>query len=117
MLKDAKYKLRNPDEVREVTGLIVGTEGVSLPADFVPRLETEIERLNHLTDVQMIMQRADSAWAQDYQEAVRGKLGFMAMVLGRDNAEYRRLNGAFHNALSPPDDFEAISWLHFNYHV
>lgn len=114
-LKLSKFKLRRPEERREVTGLIVTDTDVILPDDFVPQMEEEIERLRHLTEVMMIMQRADSAWAQEYQDAVRGKLSFMSMIRGREDTEYRRLYGAYLNAVAPPEDFDAISWMRFNY--
>jgi RNA-directed DNA polymerase len=114
-IRESKFKLRSPDEAREVTGLIVDENGVHLPDDFIPKMEKEIERLSHLTAVQTAMDHHDSAWAADYEAAVKGKLSFMNMILGKEHTEYRRLYGAFQNAIQPPDDFEAVSWLHFNY--
>lgn len=116
-LKLSKFKLRSPDEMREVTGLIVTDTEVVLPDDFIPKMEEEIGRLRHLTEVMVMMQRADSGWAQDYQDAVRGKLSFMSMIRGREDTEYRRLYGAYLDAVAPPEDFEALSWMRFNYPV
>jgi hypothetical protein len=54
-------------------------------------------------------------WVTQYKQQIVGKLEFASQVLGEAHPDYLILDKMYQTALEPPDEYESISWLNFNY--
>jgi RNA-directed DNA polymerase len=118
-LNHGKKKLYKPgDPSKEVTGLIVSGEKVSLPDDYLPSLEAAIDHLEKVIDAQHQSPSGRSQktpWVENLRMGVHGKLEFARHVLGPDHFWVSRLMGKYYDAIKPPEKYGALSWLDFGY--
>lgn len=115
LINEEKVKLYTPDDTKMVTGIVVGTEKLSLPDAYLKKLSDEIGRLRTTKSVEQRYQTGMSLKKLKlFEQELRGKLNFANMVIG-DTAELDELNTLFENALNPPEDFESENWLEIPY--
>jgi hypothetical protein len=112
-----KVTLYDADDEKFVTGLrLDNKEGrVELPHEFPHDFQRETKRLKDILTVQGHLHHKESAWVTQYKQQVAGKLAFAEQVLGSYHPDYLILEKMHTEALEPPDEYESISWLDFNY--
>ena len=109
-----KIKMMGPQDVKSVTGLVLQGKEVVLPKDFQAQLFENIQKLNHIVEIQNRYGR-QSDWVEKYEERVEGMLTFAAFVLGPDDPVVLQGEKLMEKALDPVDEFSAVSWLDFGY--
>jgi RNA-directed DNA polymerase len=118
-LNPLKKKLYKPGQNdKEVTGLIVSGDKVALPDDYLPNLESVIVHLAKVIEAQHYVpagRAQTSSWVEDLRTGIHGKLEFARHILGADHHWVSRLTGRYYDAIRPPEDYGAISWLEFGY--
>ena len=111
-----KRRLFGPDEVKNVTRLVLGNEHVELPPDFWDELTDCIEDLRRSTRTQHRMGVADTPWLKNYRQRVQGMVGFAEHVLGDHHEDFHKIRKSFNEATTPSaEDFGTYSWLEFPY--
>jgi RNA-directed DNA polymerase len=113
VLNETKVKLFGPDDVKEVTGLVLGKEDVELKPEFAALLKKEITRLEGILAVCHRLEKEKSKWVVKFQQQIEGKINFAEQVLGGGDPVYQQLLGQYLKALDPPDDYDAVSWMDF----
>lgn len=118
-LNEEKKKYYGPGHPgKSVTGLIVAGDHVTLPDEYLPTLEAAIAHLSKVVDAQFLTasgRSKNSTWVEDLRRGVYGKLEFAQHILGDDHAWLNRLHGAYYDAVRPPEEYGALSWLEFGY--
>lgn len=110
-----KTKRYGPGEEKVVTGLLV-SDKVSLPADYLPLLQTDIQRLSDALRVQNEQGELQTRWIDKFKQQVRGRLAFVGFVLRRDNKTYLTLKEEYILAIHPPEEeFGQVNWRSFPY--
>lgn len=109
-----KIKWFGKDDLKEVTGLIVG-KTISVPSEYLIALENEIVKIkeirqytNTYPDYQVM------EWLQKLEKTISGRLAFIKSVYGADNKEYRRLLSLM-NSRENDAALESISWRYSGY--
>ncbi len=114
----AKTKLYKPHQDKIVTGLVLKDQ-IELPEQYLIELNKDIDRLQKVTEVQIITGNIDKPLAsKKFKQQIMGKINFIATVKGYDSPVYNTYLQQFETALNPPDK-ELLSqrWIHFNnYH-
>lgn len=118
-LNPNKSVIYGPDyPAKEVTGLIVGKERVSLSEDYVAALRKGIRKLNDVVDAKYCVptgRLTKTAWVDEISEQLRGRLAFASQVLDEFDPLRAELEMAYEAALEPPTEYEPVSWLDFGY--
>jgi RNA-directed DNA polymerase len=114
-LNEDKVKLFGPDEQKEVTGLLLGKKDIELKDEFTLLLRKEIEKLAHIVAVNHRLEKERTPWVIKYQQQIEGKINFVEQILGGGAPVYQQILGAYLKALNPPDEYEAMNWLDFDY--
>lgn len=118
-INKTKNKLFGPnDRHKSVTGLLVGGTEIQLPKDYLPQLESAISHLSRVVDAKFLTSTGrgqSTKWLNDLQQGVKGKLEFAKHILGDQHAWVNRLRGAYLDAVQPPENYGALSWLEFGY--
>ncbi len=108
-----KVKWYGPKDVKYVTGIVVGSDGISLPAEYLPRLEEEISIYAHTVLADARYHTGMSGKKMElFKQEISGKINFGLMVNAHD--EYLiNLIDKYNKA----DDVEDISfsWLDIPY--
>ena len=113
---EEKVKLYGPDDVKEVTGLVLADKKVVLKEQFITELEKEIHRLGEVHFVHGKMSRKRSNWVEKYQERISGMLAFAGYVMGEGHGTVQQLQKQFKQASEDAEkDFGSYSWLDFPY--
>ncbi len=110
-----KIKWYGKNDVKEVTGLIVGPS-ISLPKDYLTDLEKEIDRLKELRSC--VMQYPDYSvleWVHKLEQVIHGRLNFVKSVYGGDNKEYRKLLLTLNGVSEYLPEQQSISWRYSGY--
>ncbi len=117
LFKKEKVKLFGPDDVKLVTGLrLDNVEGrVELPDDFSVSFAKEMDRLKGILSVQSRLWHEDVDWVRQYKQQIDGKLSFAVQILGENHPDFIALTKQYNAAIEPPDEYDSISWLDFNY--
>ena len=109
-----KIRMMGPRDTKSVTGLVLKAGEVCLPDSFEKQLFENIEKLNHIVEIQNRYGR-QSDWVEKYEERVEGMLTFAAFVLGPNDPIVLKGEAQMEKALNPVDEFSAVSWLDFGY--
>ncbi len=112
-----KVTLYGDADEKFVTGLRLDNQEhrVELPHQFPHDFQKEARRLKDILTVQGHLHHKDSAWVTQYKQQIAGKLQFAQQVLGGEHPDFIILEKMHTEALEPPDEYEAISWLSFTY--
>ncbi len=118
-LNPAKSIIYGPDnDAKEVTGLIVGKEDVTVSPEFIGKVREGIRRLNDVVDAKYLMPSGrlkPTPWVEEIAQSVRGLIQFAHRVLPPDDPLRDELDADFRRALEPPTDYGPVSWLEFGY--
>lgn len=119
LLNPEKKKHYGPeDEDKEVTGLLVRESRIDLPEDYLEQLEKAIDYLDKAIDAKYSMPSGrgqKTAWLDELEEQIRGKLEYARQILGEDDLLYLDLVVQLDEALTPPDYYGPMAWLDFGY--
>ena len=108
-----KIKKYEPEEEKEVTGLIVG-KSIRIPDSFINTLNDELQKLANVIEVQQ-RTGGHSTWVNIYKKYLEGKMAFVNQIMGADHALTTKLLNTYDTAIHPPDQFESVKWLDFPY--
>ncbi|MEM6771967.1 MAG: reverse transcriptase family protein [Bacteroidota bacterium] len=106
------------DENKEVTGILVGPEGVSLPAEYLDALDLAIIKLNEVINAKNATpsgRYTKTPWVTELKQSVRGKLEFARHILPYDDERLIDLEMAHEVAITPPEEYGPLNWLEFGY--
>lgn len=110
-----KAKLMGPNEIKTVTGLVLGLEEIEVPTSFYPALSKDIKKLQHALEVQYRSGVIYSKANERFQQSVAGKLQFANRIMGPNHPAIKNMQKAYLKALKTPEGFEVRSWLDFSY--
>ncbi len=114
-LNPDKTKYYGPSDIKLVTGLVV-SDRVSIPDEYFSDLETDLERLKSVAEVDIITGRLPGYdMVKKYKQEVMGKINFISIVHGRQNDVYHNYLDKFDMANNPPDGQLSARWMNFNY--
>ncbi len=114
-INERKVKLFDKEDLKVVTGLIVGDNKVTLTPDYMELLKKEITTLAEVMKAQNEQGTLQSRWSEKLKQQVQGRLSFAGFVLRRSK-EYQDLKDEFYTAINPPEEnFGAVSWRSFPY--
>lgn len=117
-VNEDKVRRYAPGEDKIVTGLHLREGEVYLPPDYLPQLETEINRLHTVMLVEGRYQTGMSMRKLGLlKQELKGKLNFASQVLGGAAPEIQAREEQYEAALSAKEDFESASWLDIPYSV
>ena len=110
-----KIKWFGKEDVKEVTGLIVGKK-ISVPDDFIRDFDKDLEKYRNLFSYTHAYPDGHVLqWADKLGQAIRGRLAFLQLVYGREHPVYRRLKSAFEGIGPGHDDEYSISRRYAGY--
>ena len=104
-----------PDDVKKVTGLVLGKDGLELPPEFTEGMKKEIGKLANVVQANFHFGHKRSRWVEKYQRRIEGMLNFAGLTLGEHDPGYQRMVKAYHDALEPDDEHDSLSWVDFPY--
>ena len=116
--------LINPDKVKHftskmvkiVTGLVVGEQTISLPEDYLVKLNLEIDRYINYMQVEKRYQTGSSLKKLKlFEQELFGKLNFASQVLTKKDKMVAALYVKLETAISGLEDYESIDWLDIPY--
>jgi len=118
-LNPAKSKLYGPaDPHKEVTGLIVGVQQVSLSPDYIASLRKGIQQLDQVVNAKYVMPSGRlraTTWVDEIAQQLQGRLAFASQILPDTDPLRIELETAMDEALAPPTEYGPVSWLDFGY--
>jgi len=103
---------------KEVTGIIIGEDRVSLSDNYISSLRQGIKRLNDVVDAKHCVptgRASKTVWVEEITSRIRGRLAFAGQILDEFDPLRQELETAFELALEPPSEYEPVSWLNFGY--
>lgn len=117
-LNPTKIKLFGPEDEKTVTGLLIEEKEVGIPEDYHEALGQSITQLSQVVDAKFYMPSGryqPSAWVDELQQHVEGKMAFARHILGEDDEQVIQLEMQLEEALEPPKEYGPVSWLDFGY--
>ena len=109
-----KIRLFSPRDIKEVTGLIIGTKEVSIPTAFLSSLEKDLDKLQHVKQIQQRFNKS-SKWVDKFEEQMQGSVTFVNFIMGENHSTSQQFSNKLYEALNPMEDFEQVSWDDFPY--
>ena len=117
-----KVKFYDKDDPKEVTGLLLGQNGVLLPESYFGELDDWIKKLDSVMQIKFqggsFNHREE--WLKKFFKQIEGKLAFMEMVYKKDEEKLSKWQKKYEEALMPPEDlplFESMNWSEFPYNL
>lgn len=114
-LKEPKLRLYRPDEIKQITGLALSDTEVVVPNGFADMLQRELVKLQHVIEVHHRAGRHSAKWIEKYKQQVAGRVNFLCYVMGDDDLLSQQITNQYKQAIKPPEDYDAVSWLDFPY--
>jgi hypothetical protein len=118
-LNPKKVRLYGPeDKDKEVTGVLVGKDDVSLPEEYLDSLGKAIGKLNDVINAKNCMPSGrlhNTPWVTELKQQVRGKLEFARHIMPEDDDRLISLEMAHEVAVEPPEVYGPLNWLEFGY--
>jgi hypothetical protein len=110
-----KIKWYGPDDIKEVTGLIVGNK-ISLPDEYLIDLKYELERLKSVKQYALLYPDYQVLeWIQKLDRMVSGRLAFVKAVYHADSEIYRGLISQIKENEAFEPELQSISWRYSGY--
>lgn len=114
-LNSNKIKWFGPEDVKMVTGLMLGAN-IAIPDDFFEMLDNDLIRLKSVMEVQLITgYKENPKWVEKFVESVEGKIQFIHFVYGNKSPISIKYTKQLSVAMFPPDDLIKMNWLDFPY--
>lgn len=115
-INPGKVRRYGPADEKIVTGLHLRDGKVHLPPDYLPQLQTEIERLHTVMLVEGRYQTGMSMRKLKLlKQELLGKINFASQVLGNDAPQVTARAEQYEAALYAREDYESASWLDIPY--
>jgi RNA-directed DNA polymerase len=110
-----KIKWYGIEDVKEVTGLIVGKK-ISLPDEYMVDLRREFERLKEIKQYALLYpDYLVLEWIQKLDRMVTGRLAFVKAVYGGKSEIYRTLLNKMKENEAFEPEIQSISWRYSGY--
>ncbi|MEI2694063.1 MAG: reverse transcriptase family protein [Saprospiraceae bacterium] len=110
-LNPDKFIVYQPEEEKQITGLIIENDLVTLPHDYLPKLEKEVNRFRVFCEVEsryhMIAKRNRM---HHFEQELRGKINFAETILP-ECEPVLKLSETLDQAKELLDHSESVSWL------
>jgi len=115
-IERAKTKIYNKNDIKTVTGIIVGKEKLTIDRDYYTELDKDLERLQKSIELNIITGHLNDTYAiKKFKQELMGKINFIAIVLGYENQIYNNYLNKFETASNPPDkDILSMRWTKFS---
>jgi RNA-directed DNA polymerase len=116
-LNEKKISYYTPQDVKTVTGIIVGAEKLTLPKEYLKQLDEEMLRLDQTLTVEQRYQTGMSTKKiKLFENEIRGKLNFVENVMGKEK-EVEALKIKWNAIInkSSLERFESANWLDVPY--
>ncbi len=110
-----KTKWYNKDEIKEITGLIVG-KTITVPDEFITGFEDELKKLKEL--YMYALQYPDyhvMEWMSKLKQTLQGRLAFMQMIYGKGHPVYQKLHQQLENMDNTETIEQSVSWRYAGY--
>ena len=110
-----KIKWFGPNDIKEVTGLIVGKK-ISLPHEYLVDLRSEFERLKSVKEYALLYpDYLVLEWVQKLERMVTGRLAFVKAVYGAESEIYRKLLDQKNENEEMEPEIQSMSWRYSGY--
>ncbi len=110
-----KIKWFSKNDVKEVTGLIVGKK-LSLPPEYITDLDSEIEQLKRVKQYAVLYPEPSVfEWIQKIEKVITGRLAFVNKACGKDDGTYYKLLKKFKQTDYIESAPLSISWRYAGY--
>ena len=111
-----KIRWMEPNDIKEVTGLIVGDENVRIPDDFFVELNRDLKRIKHLSAAKYLMRGNQNADLLDeFSQHVEGKLQFVRMVYGEQHDQFLKYSNRYLKSREPVVTNQTLKWRDLPY--
>jgi len=110
-----KTKWYDKDEIKEITGLIVG-KTITVPEDFITGFEDELKKLKEL--YVYALQYPDYHvldWMTKLKQILNGRLAFIQMIYGKNHPVYQKLFHQLENMDHTESIEQSVSWRYAGY--
>jgi len=115
IINENKVKSFDKEDEKMVTGIVVGSNEISLPVTYLQQLEIEIDRYRQ---VRIAESRFNTGMSLKklklFEQELQGKWNFANMVMP-EREEVYNLKERMENAFEPPESFESENWLDLPY--
>lgn len=113
VFNERKFKLLRPQDAKVVTGLKVADK-VELLDEYLTDLEAELLKYAHAVEVNTRSGLTDREHLKKHEQILEGHLQFVAFVVGKNDAVYKRLKRQYREA-QDTSRYDVVSWLDFDY--
>lgn len=110
-----KIKYFKPKEPKEITGLTLLGDTISVKESFLEDIRQDIQRLQDVFVLMLRYKGKPAAWLKRYKQQIEGKLNFLSQIKGERHLTTQQLHRQYRNAQKPELDFLAYSWTDFPY--
>ena len=111
----AKIKFFGPADTKKVTGLVIG-KTITVPDDYLKEFMKDIIRYREM--YLMVCQHPDNRvfeWLDKLKQVLNGRLAFLKMVHGANNATYRQFKSETDNLCHSEMIETSMSWRYAGY--
>lgn len=110
-LNSNKLNFYSPEEEKEITGLVVGANQVTLPHEYLPSLEKEVSRFTTFCEVESRYRMVEKKQRmQHFERELRGKIAFAEYIMP-EYEQIIKLSDSLDKAKELLDHSESVSWL------
>jgi len=114
-----KVKMYNQEQVKEVTGLRIYKNKVSIPDEFYEELDEDLLRLRCVLEAVCSTEpwRHGEEWMEELKKRIEGRINFIGMIHGKGHGRYNQYVELYDKAMDVDDFVQSRSWLDFPYSV
>lgn len=116
IINQQKIKQWGSDDIKEITGIILGQNSLELEKQYIKRLKDEMQLYFKIKELGWQYDALKEDRLKTHEQKIEGHIQYVGLIYGKSHAVYLSLREEFYR-IKNISTFQKVSWLDVNHYA